>query len=193
MLIVANGQSARLVDFDRIKAPIIAVNGAIDWLPRADLWFPLDMSEENRQRFDRQRPAVKYIACGEPGHVRRVSHRGAEPADKSSPEWWRWRWSANLGLSEDPGAIHTGNSAYGALGLAYHMRPKRIVLCGVDADDQPRIDGKMTRSLAHLSMLFESALPQLRGAGIEVVNASPWSRVTCFPKIDPAKVPEWII
>ena len=64
MLIVANGQSARLVDFDRIKAPIIAVNGAIDWLPRADLWFTLDMSEENRQRFDRQRPAVKYIACG---------------------------------------------------------------------------------------------------------------------------------
>lgn len=193
MMIVANGLSAKLVLYEEVSCPIIAVNGSIDWLPRADWWFTLDMSAENRQRFERQRPAVKYIACGEPGHVRRVSHRGAEPADKSSPEWWLWRWSAKLGLSEDPGAIHTGNSAYGALGLAYHMRPKRIVLCGVDADDQPRIDGQMTRSLAHLPMLFESAVPQLRAAGVEVVNASPWSRITCFPKIEPAKVPEWIM
>lgn len=191
MMIVASGLSAKLVRYEEVSCPIIAVNGSIDWLPRADLWFTLDMSAENRQRFENQREGVRYVACGEPGHPARIADRGDEPADNGSPEWWLWRWSAKLGLSEDPGAIHTGNSAYGALGLAYHMRPKRIVLCGVDADDQPRIDGGRTRSLAHLALLFASAVPQLRAAGIEVVNASPWSLIECFPKIDPKDVAEW--
>lgn len=194
IVIVASGKSAKLVDYNRLKgAKIIAVNGAIDWLPRADWWFTLDMSAENKRRFNDGLRRLTYIACGQPGFPARISGEIPEPDQKNTPEWWLWRWSCKLGLSEDKNAIHTGNSAYGALGFAYHLRPNRIILCGVDADEKPRVDGHMTNNLSHLPLLFASAVPQLDDAGVEVLNASPQSKIDCFKKINPEEIAQWII
>lgn len=164
--IVASGPSARgFVPPDDVT--VIAVNGAVDWLSRADYWFTLDPSPVNVDRMRHQRPGVKYCAAFNGLTLpavevfTRVSDRGAEPLTDGTPEWWLWRWSAVRTLCSEPGHIHTGNSAWGALGLAYHLGAERVALVGVDADDSERIEGGRCNDLSHLPLLFESAMPQI--------------------------------
>lgn len=169
---------------------VIAVNGAIDWLPRADSWFTLDPSDVNRSRMTHRRPGVLYYAAlpadmPAPDGVtvlERVSGRGAEPQPHGTPEWWLWRWSAVLGLCEEPGKIHTGNSAFGAIGLAFHMGIRRILLVGIDATSDSRIEGGQPNDLSHLPILIQSAQGQVdissvsAGAGVPVVTVEEWCR-----------------
>lgn len=166
-IIVASGQSAKgFVPPDGVT--VIAVNGAIDWLSRADYWFTLDPSKENMYRMNHPRAGVKYCAAFRdksilPAHVRffeRVETVGVEPK-KGTPSWWLWRSKGTVGLSLHKDKIHTGNSAYGALGLAYHLGFDKVLLIGVDADNSKRCEGGYSRNLSHLRMLFASALPQI--------------------------------
>ncbi|HHK9160220.1 TPA: hypothetical protein ACQZEF_005089, partial [Escherichia coli] len=130
VIIVGSGPSAANFVAPR-GVPIIAVNGAIDWLNRASYFFTLDPSPDNMRRVGRGRrrrgvcycmalPDVKErevrdgVLC-----FRRVAERGMEPKNTNSPEWWAWRWSAHFGLCEDENEIASGNSAYGALNLAF--------------------------------------------------------------------------
>ena len=191
--IVATGPSVLEQDLTAIPADtIIAVNGAID-LVNPDIWFTLDLSPDNLQRLTHPRPGIEYIVgwCPErhsrlilPAHVRKVmrlkEERSSRPPALTGPEYWMWRWSAKRGLSEDPRSIHTGNSAYGALGLAYHMRPAHILLYGIDGSRHDRATGGRPNRLDHLPLLFASAVPQLEKVGIDVVNMSPKSRLCCF-------------
>lgn len=189
-VIVASGPSAR-----GFKPPhgltVIAVNGAIDWLTHADYFFTLDCSIVNLRRILNRRPGVSYTAAGCPynlAHVRnfqRIGARGVEPGVIGSPEWCLWREHAICGLSTNPATIHTGNSAWGALGLAYHLGFEHVALVGVDGTDEPRIEGGRCRSLAHLPLLFASALPQIRvtscGAltGIPQMAFPEWMKNQC--------------
>lgn len=167
-VIVASGPSAKnFTPPDDVT--VIAVNGAIDWLARADIFFTLDPSPENIQRIANKREGVEYF-CALPvdcpqsidaNIVERFAARGEEPTKKRSPQWWLWRWSAVLGLSETPGVINTGNSVYGALGLAYHIGAEKVALVGVDANSNERIDGGVPNNLSHLPLLFESAMDQI--------------------------------
>lgn len=193
--IVATGPS--VANLTRPDADcVIAVNAAIE-LVTPDIWFTLDLSLANRTRVYAPIPGVRYVvACGPrcrhrdqlPGHVRilrRIEGSGAsDVTDLAS--YWFCRWRAKAGLSEDPGAIHTGNSVYGALGLAYHMRPRRIVLYGLDGTQERRATGGKPNRLDHLPMLFASAVPQLQAAGIDVRNANPASRIDCFAPLEAA-------
>lgn len=165
-IIVGSGPSAR--GFQPPEGVIIiAVNGAIDWLSRADYFFTLDPSALNIRRLHYQRHGVIYCAAGinfdidNVYHFKRVANRGVEPLAKSTPEWWLWRWSSTLGLSEDKHKIHTGNSAYGALGLAYHLGFTEVALIGVDANSEQRVEGGIPGNLTHLPLLFASALSQI--------------------------------
>lgn len=166
-VIVASGPSARgFVPPDEVT--VIAVNGAIEWLSRADYFFTLDPSPENRRRLTCQRAGVAYCAAGPVGHApgvrrfQRIARRGQEPQERYSPAWWLWRWSAVAGLSENARQIHTGNSAYGALGLAWHLGFTDVALMGVDGTEEARIEGGQPGNLSHLPLLFASALPQIR-------------------------------
>ncbi|MFZ5272125.1 hypothetical protein [Enterobacter asburiae] len=185
VVIVASGPSARgFVPPDDVT--VIAVNGAIDWLSRADYFFTLDPSPENRRRLTCRRGGVTYCAAGPVGQLpgvkrfERVARRGQEPQEYGSPEWWLWRWSAVAGLSENGRQIHTGNSAYGALGLAYHLGFTDVALKGVDGTGEARIEGGKPGNLSHLPLLFASALPQIRVVscgkltGIPQVHFEDW-------------------
>lgn len=165
---------------------VIAVNGAIEWLSRADYFFTLDLSAANLKRLQNRRKGVIYCAAGMSAPQRgikryeRVSKRGAEPVNNGGPEWWLWRWSAVPGLAEEKSKIHTGNSAYGALGLAYHLGFKDVALVGVDATTEERICGGRPNNLSHLPLLFSSALPQVNVvscglmAGIPQMSFGEW-------------------
>lgn len=190
--VVASGPSLNDVDpaiFAEKGVTIIAVNGAIGWLPRADYWFSLDPAPENIVRCSNPVDGVRYVMAAPkythlPGHVTHLSRIAGGLFGKAR---------APGGLSEREGCINTGNSAYGALGLAYHMRPAKIALFGVDGSQEARVTGGFPRTLEHLPPLFETAVPQLVGAGIEVVNGSPESAVTCFERMAPQRALKWLL
>lgn len=178
-IIVASGPSAK-----EFKPPsgavIFAVNGALDWLERADFWFTLDPSPANQARMAKHRPGVVYHAAVPenvelPTHVhrhQRVASRGPEPADTGSPEWWFWRWSCVPGICKERGRIHTGNSAWGALQLAWKTGVREVLLVGVDASTEPRIEGGNCNNLSHLPMLFESAAHQIKMVNCGAMQSS---------------------
>lgn len=202
IVIVASGPSLRGMDWSLLPASavVVAVNGAVAGVPRANAFFTLDPSGANRQRMREQRAGVRYFAAvpddyGTPGAACAGHRAQREPG----VTWLRRLPGAGplrsrAGLSEDSSAIHTGNSAWGALGLAYHWRPGRIVLLGVDAAGGGYWHGPggPAGSLEHLPALFASALPQLQAAAIQVVNGSLDSRIDCFPRMTPEDALSWL-
>lgn len=191
VVIVGSGPSLRDIapnEITRSGATVIAVNGAIDWLGSADYWFTLDPSQVNLVRMRNKVEGCQYVACGPnyfraPQGVLKLHRREGVLLGKAR---------APGGLSDSADTINTGNSGFGGLGLAYHMRPRRVALLGIDGHQVRRVDGGMPRTLEHLPALFESALPQLQSAGIEVVNGSPESAVTCFPRMTPSEAVQWL-
>lgn len=211
ILIVASGPSATDLDIELVaKAKkagvyILGVNRSWAWCRHLSGWFTLDPDYlvmrylyEDIGRGKVQRYAAVPADYGQPD-ARVKYHRdmprfggviylqriqGIGPM-KSQPT-----------LCTNPRAIHTGNSAWGALGLAYHMGPDRIGLIGVDAIKDAgyaHLPGCPRYPFHHLPVLFESAVPQLGEKGIEVRNGSPDSLVTCFPRYKPNAVVEWLM
>lgn len=197
ILIVADGPSSNpnqeynykdLIENTAVRT--IAVNGAIELRGMdvmTDTWFTLDPSEANMRRMSRRMPGVNYYcACPPefnlPHWVHRKERIATSWAEDHPAPYWIKRWSCTLGLQEDSEKISTGNSAYGALNLAYHMRPKVIYLLGVDGVQKERASGGMPNDLSHLPFLFASATPQLYRAGIAVINLSQESAIDCFEK-----------
>lgn len=191
VIVLASGPSVLSVKPEQVKnagAVVISVNTAIEWVGWSRYWFTLDPMCLPKRIWSNRVEGCKYVLCG--------------PNDFDHPKWCTrldrvagnmfGKLRAKPGLSDDAQAVHTGNSAYGALGVAYHMRPKKILLLGVDANDSTKIDGSASKPgwLDHLPKLFASALPQL--SSIEVVNGSPHSAIDCFNKMTPSQGLEWI-
>lgn len=200
--IIATGPSAYGVDFRKLSDDvyIIAVKAAVNALPRADAWITVDANDKvRRQQMTRLRAGTHYYAAVPEDYGQRnarlVWHR-------KTPEHgihWLRRISGGkegvYGLTTDRSSIHSGNSAYGALGLAFHMGAKRIAVFGVDATREPYGLGGYGRprgELDHLPELFASSLSQLSANGIEVVFGSLHSRVLCFPRMRAADATTWI-
>lgn len=106
------------------------------------------------------------------------------------------------GLSLSPQRIHAGlNSGYQAIGLAYLWGAARIVLLGYDMQRGPRGEshhhGDHEGGLPNLGSLADWARrmvqlgADLRARGVEVVNASRRTAITCFERqpIDRALAP----
>lgn len=166
-VIVASGPSA-MGFVPPAGAKVIAVNGAIEWVKRVDYFFTLDPSEANMFRLMHQRIGVKYcyafdhlLDVPNAEYYQRISGVPFKNPQANTPQWWCNRWGSVLGLSSHVGQIHTGNSAWGALGLAYHLGAEKVALVGVDASSEARLEGGRPNNLSHLPILFESALGQI--------------------------------
>ena len=200
--VIGSGPSAKQADFKSIPVDdtVFGVNGTVEWVPRLDWWFTLDKNPKNLRRL--KSPRMKGVQCFValpkevklPQGVKRyqrlaaehriiISRRFQRQRRHHGPQWWMWRWSAVKPLSENPNVIHTGNSLWGALQIAYHFKFKKIILVGLDGDSSNRVEGGQPNSLLHLPILFESAVNQLNTAGITVLNSSLQSTVTCFPRV----------
>ncbi|HEX9647075.1 MAG TPA: hypothetical protein VGB88_06225 [Alphaproteobacteria bacterium] len=212
--VLACGPSVRGLDLAALARAtsdgiqVILVNRAIGWLPMGCAagvsWFTLDPDPAMRAIMAHPAPGVAYYAAvpddyGQP-NARWLRHRApAEPAVSylrrltgDGP------WQCHYGLSDDPRAIHTGNSAWGGLGVAWHKvraaGDARIALFGVDGTDEPYAygQGRPRRPLDHLPDLFASALPQLYARGVEVINGSAASLITCFPRSSTGEALAWL-
>jgi tetratricopeptide (TPR) repeat protein len=203
--IVGGGPSLKGVDLQPLRSRVhtVAVNATATALPWADVAVSHDASHLAERFHDFPGP----VLVGAPpqvarslGVLPRVTYRRRLITDR---------------LSEVEELIHSGGhtSAYTALNYAYLLRPRRIVLFGIDLTDfwtpdqywhgtmdpynrrrfaglesRPLFDEWQeyrTRKIQNAPMVFASALPQLERAGIEVVNASPVSSLTSFPKVSP--------
>lgn len=208
VLIIASGPSLREIDLFHLNgqiehgsAYVIVVNTAILWIRKPHAFFTLDPSKRNVDAMRRQKRETQYFAAVPPDfgtpHARKPPHRVQAPYGVTYLR--RIEGDGKLGaktkLSDDPAAIHTGNSAWGALGLAFHLQPERIAILGLDGtqDEYAYGSGRPVGSLSHLPGLFASALPQLAGRRINVVNGSPKSRIECFSKMSPGGALNWIM
>jgi hypothetical protein len=102
----------------------------------------------------------------------------------------------SLGISTDPHFIRWGrNSGFQLNNVLAHMigRGGRLLLGGYDFKPGP--GGKLhhhpdhtgplknpdANSMAAWAKLFDVTVPQFKHLGIEVINCSPGSALTCFP------------
>lgn len=204
VVIVASGSSLAGFDLSGLAGlAVIAVNAAVLHCP-AKYWITVDPCRANYELMANPKPGVRYFAAVPPRYGRDEARVHPEHRVRPLEHVTYLRRVVNRskleaplkmqhGLAKHPGEIHTGNSAYGALGLAYHMRPKRVALLGVDARGDYFYGGGGPRgSLSHLPALFRSALFDLGARRIDVVNGSPDSLVTCFPRMDPGQAVEWV-
>ena len=196
IIIIGSGKSLIGFDFNRLRGlgTIITVNDAGKQVPFADLWFTLDPWGLHGPQIPTNFNGKMYAAVSE----YYGTSMAPVPEHRESPNprvhfLHRLRshnkigvsseTSYKLGLSEDKSCINTGNSGYGALNLAYHYRPKKILLLGIDGTiGYFYTKDKKNRPLTHLPLLFDSAKPQLDAAGIEVINGSVNSAVTTYPR-----------
>jgi hypothetical protein len=95
------------------------------------------------------------------------------------------------GLSLDPGMVHRGStSGYCALNVAVLLGARRIVLLGYDYtpdghyhDGYPWQRRAFDMSMPAWAHHYEAAAEHCKRIGVEVINASPTSMLTCFPKM----------
>jgi hypothetical protein len=90
------------------------------------------------------------------------------------------------GLCTARNTVYSGNSAFGALGLAYHLGVRKVILIGVDGTDKRRVEGGRSGDLSHLPALFESAVGQ-----IEMVNCGELD-APLIPKMSIKDALEWV-
>lgn len=170
----------------------IAVNGAIGFTRRPpNHWFTLDLSEVNlmRLRLSQRRKGTIYHVAAPVRFARRIPQiRYYVRIEGSGHGRFRTKGS----LCSGPRAIHTGNSAWGALQLACQLGPaSKIALLGVDGYG-PYAKGGTPGELGMMPDLFSSAVEELAERNIQVVNGSPHSIVDCFPRMTPEAALEWL-
>lgn len=99
------------------------------------------------------------------------------------------------GLSSDPSMIFNGaNSGFQALNLAAHFGAARIILIGFDmqptagrshwhGDHPAGLNNPTAKNFDRWRRQFAEATPDLDRLGVEVVNASRETALTCFPRV----------
>jgi hypothetical protein len=100
------------------------------------------------------------------------------------------------GISLNPPVIHRGaNGGYQAINLAVLFGAKRLILLGYDmgiSDDGRRhwfgdhptgLNNPQDRDFARWRANFETMLPDLDRAGVQVINASRQTRLECFDRV----------
>lgn len=193
ILIVADGPSSHIfkdrqsLNMIPNNVKLLAVNGVISWLPRVDFYFTLDPDKRQYSYMQRPRRGVTYFAAVPDDygtiHARSPTHQ----VPKLTHVRYLKRISGEgtlidrervvLGINKTYGHINTGNSAWGALGLAHHMGCQKVALIGVDGCNSYRSSGGKSRNLSHLSTLFQSY-----NGNPEVINLSRFSNIRRFPK-----------
>ena len=103
------------------------------------------------------------------------------------------KFTGQRGLELDPSGLrHGSNSGYQAINLAVNLGAKRIVLLGYDMKvnghrthwhNEQRQDASVFAGTIRDTMLphFHTLIDPLKVLGVEVINATPDSALTCFP------------
>lgn len=170
--------TAEDVAFVQGKAPVIAVNDAYRLAPWADVLYACD---------------AKWWDV----HQGVPSVAGMKLTLEARAEQWPGvrglARTGDRGIETDPTGVRTGqNSGYQAMNVAVHLGARRILLLGYDM--APSAEGRSHWFGDHPLRLrrpspyalfrdrFASAVEPLAALGVEVINCSRQTALTCFPR-----------
>lgn len=185
--IVAGGPSLKGFDFDILNSKsVLAINRAHENCPHARVLWWTD------ERYWRKAAASLNA---HPAHWKATCKDEYGPNDL--PPWvHQYTFTGAEGFDENPAALRHGyNSAYAAMHLAIHLGAHKIVLLGVDMRHGPKgethfhsghtveCDRATAETFKDLMIpSFATLAPALAARQIEVVNASPDSMLTVWPR-----------
>jgi hypothetical protein len=190
--IVGGGPSLRGFNFERIRErfTIVAVNASIFDIPFASAGFTIDRRAA-RNWWPRLVSEVKfplYFAVPDPWLVNFTC--------PPTPQMMFLRRTTGSTFTHHRGVISGGGtSGFGALHLAFLKGARKVTLFGFDYSPSPQ--GEWHHNQKHYAFKhaqvpanwsqwarnFDNVAPVLREAGVEVVNASPRSAITAFPRV----------
>jgi len=185
VFVIAAGPSVAEVDLEDIRGfPTIVVNRSFEAAPWADVLY---FSDRRFYRWHKEAilafAGIKFTAT----HEKHLKH----------PAITNLRKYKMKGLATDAHYVGTGNnSGYAAINVAYHAGAGRIVLIGFDMKSQ---NGRqhwhenhpvVYKDLIYAKMIphFQSLVEPLTAVGVECINTSMDSAITCFPKVPLAKI-----
>jgi hypothetical protein len=135
-----------------------------------------------------------------------VDAAAVDPRIKVAPLAWRNFASREASMQMEFGPAgeigHGGHSGFQAINLAVHFGATRIALLGFDLHVAPRgplhhygehpapLRNPTPRLLAEWAKTLDRQAPALAAHGIELVNATPHSVLTAFPKMNVQEVVE---
>lgn len=173
--ILASGPSMSQAVADDVRArglPAIAINSTFRLAPWAAMLYAADPAWwEHRSNVDAHQFAGLRVSC--------MRTRGVLYLHPSGRD----------GFDPDPAALrHGGNSGYQALHIAVAAGAARVELHGFDMRGchwhGPHPEGLLVTQPEHYAKWiasFDGLAPLLRAIGVEVVNRTPGSALTCFP------------
>ena len=179
---IASGPSLTPADVEAVrgKARVIAINRSVDLAPWADVLYCADAK---MWRWLGGAPAFTGLKFGLEAKQGRfdVTKAGVTVLGRGSV----------LGLSTDPTRLcRGGHSGYQAVNLAYLLGASRIVLLGYDMQPGPR--GAQHWHAEHPEPLplqfqrwlesFAAIVTPLQACGVQIVNASRATALTCVPR-----------
>lgn len=182
--IVCIGSGPSLTDADvafvRGKARVIVVNDNYKKAPRADVLYACDKDWWLHHQWVPSFQGLKVALDSQ------TYSRTPWPA-----EIQRLRNTGETGIERDPTGLRTGkNSGYQAINLAVHLGAARILLLGYDMQ---RTNGKVhwfgnhpddldrNPPFAEFLKAFPTLVKPLQKMGIEIVNCSRQTALTCVP------------
>lgn len=171
------------------RAPVIAINAAIQLAPWADIfysgaleyWRPEAIASRERMGFRGLSIRIAWNEGTGPHQMKRGVSKGVIVLGNSGDD----------GLETKPDAIRSyKNSGGAAINVAVHTGATRIVLLGYDmmTDKHGRhhFNGspgeKHHSPYPHFRTHMGTMGPHLRALGVEVVNCSRATALTCFPR-----------
>jgi hypothetical protein len=170
--VLAGGWSAKQFDLEKLPGTVIAVNDAAIYAPRIDVVVSMD-------RLWAEARFSKACLFGKPLWLRRRTLMNIEWRAHECVTAFENDHTAQF-LSDQPGTLDGGHSGMCAINLAYHMRPKRLYLVGMDLrlgprgerhwfPDYPWKDGGGSKAgkLAEWARQMKRIEHQLAGVGIE--------------------------
>lgn len=161
------------VDFCRERARVIAVNDAYTIAPWADCLYAADGKWWKWHK-------------GAPGFV--GMKYSIEPHDAHKASAVMLKNLGRPGLSLDPAGLclgTTANSGYQAINLAVHFGARRILLLGYDMRGSHFFGVHPDNSLPRFERVvpgFQTLVAPLAALGVTVINCTPRSALTCFPR-----------
>lgn len=176
-VLVASGPSLTAADVEhcRGRAKVLAINDNYRLAPWADALYACDLLWWIEHKGVPSFTGPKYTHSYEAARDFGLERFDGRPLP---------------GLSRVPGLIHLGgNGGYQAMNIVAQFGVAKILLLGFDMGDtggRAHWFGDHPESCrkgrAHATWIaaFESAVPDLQDMGIEVVNCSRATRLTCF-------------
>lgn len=185
VVIMASGPSMTLADAERVREwresgegrRAVVVNTTFMLAPWADVLYACDAPWWKVYYAEARRTSTAEFWTQD----RAAVHDGLHHVESR----------AGAGLGKWPGVINQGrNGGYQAANLAFHAGARRIILMGFDMDgghwhgEHPK---PLTNIPAYLFDLwvkaFEPLAADLKAEGVEVLNCSRATRLTCFKRV----------